>query len=132
MSMAGGVPLNLIQQGWLKTTFKNLSKSANPTNLESVLNLVDRVVTPNMNPTLLQPYTPDEVKRALFCMHPSKSPWPDGIFPFFFQNFWHIVGRDVTNVVLSILQSSHFLRKMRYTYIVLIPKKNEPIFVSDH
>ena len=56
-------------------------------------------------------------------MHPSKSPRLDGMSPFFFQKFWHIVGNDVTNVVLSVLNSGHMLHKMNYTHIVLIPKK---------
>ena len=33
---------------------------------------------------------------------------PDGMTPFFFQNFWHIVGVDVTDAFLSILHSNHF------------------------
>ncbi|KAL0006111.1 hypothetical protein SO802_013672 [Lithocarpus litseifolius] len=45
--------------------------------MEAVLNLVERLVTPNMNHQLLQPYIPEEIKRALFKMHPSKSPGPD-------------------------------------------------------
>ena len=57
-----------------ETYFPNLFTMSNPTNSESVLDLVDKVVTPDMNHTLLQPYTPDEVKMALFNMHPSKSP----------------------------------------------------------
>ena len=100
--------------------------------MEPVLDSVDRVVTPNMNSTLLQPYTPNEVKQALFQMHPSKSPGPDGMSPFFFQKYWHIVGHDVTVAVLSMLTSGHFLHKMNYTYIVLIPKKNDPRCVSDY
>ena len=99
--------------------------------MEPVLDSVDRVVTPDMNSTLLQPYTPDEVKQALFQMHPSKSHRPDGMSPFFFQKYWHIVGHDVTAVVLSVLTSGHFLHKMNYTHIVLIPKKNDPRCVSD-
>ena len=55
--------------------------------MDPVLDLVDRVVTLDMNNTLLQPYTPDEVKQALFQMHPSKSPGPDGMSPFFFQKY---------------------------------------------
>ena len=103
--------------------FKELFLLANPTALEEVLEAVDRVVTPAMNNTLLQQYTPDEVRRALFQMHPSKSPGPDGMSPFFFQKFWHIVGPNVTQAVLSVLNSGHMLRKMNYTHIVLIPKK---------
>lgn len=115
--------------------FQNLFTMSNPTNLESVLDSVDKVVTPDMNHTLLQPYTPDEVKRALFSMHSSKSPGPDGMsssFPFFFQKYWHIVGIDVTNVVLSVLHSGHFLHKMSSTHIVFIPKTNEPKHVSNY
>ena len=62
-------------------------------------------------------------------MHPSKAPGPDGMSPFFFQKFWHIVGHDVTTAVLSVLHSGRYLRKMNYTHIVLIPKKNEPEYI---
>ena len=48
---------------------------------------MDRLVTPGMNATLLQRYTLEEVKTALFQMHPSKSPGPNGMTPFFFQKY---------------------------------------------
>ena len=63
--------------------------------MNNVLNSVERVVTPEMNQSLLQNYTVEEVQRALFQMHPSKSPGPNGMSHFFFQTFWHIVGVDV-------------------------------------
>ena len=88
----------------------------------SVLDAVDRRVAPNMNNALLQRCTPDEVRRALFQMHPSKSPGPDGMSPFFFQKYWNIVGSDVTKAILLVLNYGHMLRKMNYTHIVLIPK----------
>ena len=100
--------------------------------MEEVLDLVDRVVTLDMNHTLLQQFTPEEVKTTLFSMHPSKSPGPDGMSPFFFQKYWHIVGTDITNAILYVLNSNHFLHKMNYTPIVCIPKINEPKFVSDY
>ena len=99
--------------------------------MDQVLSLVDRVVTLEMNQSLLQPYIVEEVQRALFQMHPSKSLGPNGMSPFFFQNFWHIVGVDVTNVVLYVLHSGHMLHKMNYTHIVLIPKNNEPLHMTD-
>ena len=111
---------------------QNLVTSINPIDLEGVLNLLDKVVTPNRNHMLLKPYTPNEVKRALFSMYPSKCPRPDGMSPFFFQKYWHIVGNDVTNGILFVLQSGHFLRKMSNTHIVLIPKINEPKSVSNY
>ena len=59
-------------------------------------------------------------------MHPSKSPRPDGMSHFFFQKYWHVVGNDLTEVVLSVLHSGHMLHKINYTHIFLIPKKNDP------
>ncbi|KAK9988296.1 hypothetical protein SO802_028535 [Lithocarpus litseifolius] len=64
--------------------FQALFTSAQPRNIENVLDPVERLVTPDMNQQLLQPYTPEEIKRALFQMHPSKSPGLDGMSPFFF------------------------------------------------
>ena len=64
-------------------------------------------------------------------MQPSKSLGFDGMSPFFFQKFWHIVGQDVIVAVLSVLNSGHMLHKMNFTHIVLVPKINEPKHMSD-
>ncbi|XP_075645825.1 uncharacterized protein LOC142616994 [Castanea sativa] len=115
-----------------KRYFQHLFTSSNPEEIEGVLNSMDKRVTPSMNASLLQRYTPKEIRKALFQMHPSKSPSPDGMFPFFFQKFWHIVGHDVTTAILSVLNSGHMLRKMNHTHIVLIPKKNDPTHMVDY
>ena len=52
-----------------------------------VIDSVDRVVMEDMAQALTRPYTTDEVKTALFQMHPSIAPGPDGMSPFFFQKF---------------------------------------------
>ena len=65
-------------------------------------------------------------------MHPSKASGLDGMSPFFFQKFWHIVGHDVTTTVLSVLHSGKYLRKMNYTHIVLILKKNDQEYITKY
>ena len=109
----------------VKQYFKELFTTANPMDMGSVLDVAERSVTLNMNNALLQRYTLDE---ALFQMYPSKSPSLDGMSPFFFfffQKYWNIVGSDLTEAILLVLNSGHMLRKMNYTPIVLIPKKND-------
>ena len=105
---------------------------AHPQNMESVLQAVQRKVTPHMNESLTHPYIADEVRLALFQMHPSKSPEPDGMSPFFFQKYWHIVGNDVTEAILFVLRSAHMLKKMNHTHIVLIPKKKDPKYLANY
>ena len=99
--------------------------------MDNILSSVARVITDGMNETLTWPYIEDEVHKALFQMHPSKAPGLDGMLPFFFQKYWHIVGPNVTPAVLSVLHSRRCLRKMNFTHIVLIPKKNNPQCITD-
>ena len=67
--------------------FQDLFTSSNLVDYNGVLNSADHLVTPAINNTLLQRYSPVEVKQALFQMHPSKSPGSDGMSPFFFQKW---------------------------------------------
>ena len=46
--------------------FQELVTSVSPSEMDIVLSSLDRVVTPEMNQSLLQPYTTEEVQRALF------------------------------------------------------------------
>ena len=112
--------------------YKTLFSTASPTHTVEVIDLVDRVVTNGMRHTLLLPYTENEVRVALFQMHTYKSPGPDDMSPYFFQKFWHIVGLDVISVVLSMLHSRRYLRKMNMAHIVLIPKKNNLEHISEY
>ena len=105
--------------------FQEFFSTAHPQNIESVLQSVQRKVTTHVNESLTRPYTADEVKLALFQMHPSKFPEPDGMSTFFFQKYWHIVGNDVTEAILSVLRSGHMLKKMNHTHC-FNPKKERP------
>ncbi|XP_024200495.1 uncharacterized protein LOC112203810 [Rosa chinensis] len=79
-----------------------------------------------MNQQLLAAYTDDEIQAALFQMHPSKAPGPDGMSPFFFQKYWDIVGSDVCRAVRSFLVSRNLIREVNFTHVTLIPKVKDP------
>lgn len=80
---------------------------------------------------LLQPIEEAEVKRALFHMHPDKSPGPDGMSPGFYQKYWGIVGEDVTKMVKTFFDTGLFEEHLTDTNIVLVPKKKNPQVMTD-
>lgn len=95
--------------------------------LQTITKCIAPSVTGEMNACLLGLVTGDEVRRALFQMHPPKSPGPNGMSPLFYQKFWRIVGSDVVGVVHeSFFESGRVLKKLCYTHVVLIPKIEEP------
>jgi hypothetical protein len=110
--------------------FNHLFTSSIPSTVGEVVQYVDPVVTTDTNADLMRPFTYDEVKRALFQMHPSKAPGPDGMTVLFFQKCWHVVGTDVSHVVLDFLNSGRMLGCINFTHIVLIPKVKNPQCMS--
>ena len=70
-----------------RAVFSGTLQHGTPHRYGELLNSVNSIITPDMNNSLLQRYAPDEVRNALFQMHPSKSPRPDGMSHFFFQKY---------------------------------------------
>ncbi|XP_037497726.1 uncharacterized protein LOC119371509 [Jatropha curcas] len=54
-------------------------------------------------------FTTEEVKAAIFSMHPDKSPGPDGMSPAFCKKYWTIIGPAVTEASLNFLNNSAFV-----------------------
>ena len=51
--------------------------------------------------------------------------------PIFYKSFWHIVSKDVVEVVLSALNSGGIPESQNFTFIALIPKIKVPKKVSN-
>ena len=90
------------------------------------------MVTEDMNKFLNQPFTADEVHRALRHMYPKKSLGPDGMSPLFFQDFWSLTGECVTKTVLDFLNLGNVPPNFNETYIVLIPKDKNPTKITQY
>ncbi|XP_042944649.1 uncharacterized protein LOC122278535 [Carya illinoinensis] len=89
-------------------------------------------VTEGMNEVLMQQYSAEEVVQALNQMEPSKAPGPDGMPPLFYQKYWTVVGKDVTEAVLKVLNEGVFPAELNHTHIALIPKKDKPETVAEY
>ena len=112
--------------------FENIFCSSHPQRMQDTLDAVEPMVCDLWNQQLLVGFTAEEVRKALFDMHPSKAPGPDGMSSSFYQKFWHIVVPSVTSALLSVLNSNHLLQKINHTHIVLIPKKKNPNKMGDY
>lgn len=84
-----------------------------------------------MNEKLLQPFTRLDIETTLRQMAPNKSPGHDGLSALFFQQYWHIVGNEVTDFCLRVLNNGEQPLDFNHTLIALIPKINHPEHVTD-
>ena len=81
---------------------------------------------------LVAPFERAKVDLALNQMETLKSPRPDGMPPFFFQQFWPVIGDEVAEVVLTLLNTGSIPPSINRTFITLIPKVKSPVRVSDY
>ena len=98
--------------------------------LDEVVAHIPCTITDELNAKLLANFTREEVVMALKQMETLKAPRPDGLPPLFFQRYWHVVGDDVTEVVLSCLSIGVIPNFLNSTFITLIPKVKSPTKVS--
>ena len=84
-----------------------------------------------MNDELTRPFTAAEVEQALKQMKPMTAPGLDGMPPLFFKSFWSIVGSDVINASLAILNTGVMPPNINHTFISLIPKIKSPTNPKD-
>lgn len=96
------------EQGMSELTmdyFAHLFTSSNPLgfDIDEAIRSTDLVVDSHVDDLLCAPFNAREVHKAIFDMHPSKAPGPDGFTAFFYQKLWPEIGGDITAVALSIL-----------------------------
>ncbi|XP_059454900.1 uncharacterized protein LOC132185097 [Corylus avellana] len=91
---------------------------------------MDARVTEEMNEALTRTFTVAEVEFALYQMHPSKSPGPDGFSACFYQNSWHTVQGEVCQAVLDFFNFDVFDKDINATNIALIPKVSNPTKIT--
>lgn len=91
------------------------------------LKRIDNVITWEDNQALIQLPSDEDVKTAVFELHPDSVAGPDGFNGKFFQVCWYIIAEDVcvlwlkTSLVVTLLT-----KYFTHTCLVLIPKVESP------
>ena len=112
--------------------YQALFTSQNPENFDEILAQIPRVVTDDMNNDLMAEFQKEEVETALKQMAPLKSPGPDGMPPIFYQHYWSLVGNDVVDDILYLLNSGNLPPSLCHSFITLIPKVHSPEYISQY
>lgn len=79
-----------------------------------------------MNRILVADYKEEEIVEALKSIGPTKASRPDDFPAIFFQKFWFIVGKEICEFCLEVLNKGMSLQPLNHMNLVLIPKSAHP------
>jgi hypothetical protein len=114
------------------TNFQDLYSEESATFPEDLDGLVQNCITDQENEQICRIPTREEIKTTIFEMHPCKAPGPDGLPAFFFKQYWPIVADQVCNAVQNFFVHGQMLKELNNTFIVLIPKNENPTTVNHY
>lgn len=83
-------------------------------------------------PVLDEPFSKEEIDRAVKEMAPDHAPGPDGFNGFFMKKCWHIISEDFYKFCEAFVNCSVNLECIKGSFITLIPKKDCPLTVNDY
>ncbi|XP_050229329.1 uncharacterized protein LOC126678474 [Mercurialis annua] len=74
----------------------------------------------------------DDIKKAVWHMHPLKAPGVDGLHALFYQSQWPTIGDKVCSFIHGIFNGKPFPPEINKTLITLIPKCDNPDYLKDY
>lgn len=100
------------------------------TDMSRILLGVNRCVTVETNVELTKVFTEEEIMGTVKYMGPIKAPRLDRFPAPFLKKCWNIVGKEVSNFYLNILNNGSSLELLKAMNIILIPKVPNPSNMS--
>ncbi|KAK1629097.1 hypothetical protein QYE76_003412 [Lolium multiflorum] len=118
--------------GVLATNFYHKLFTADSSVIPSVIvDDLQRKVTAEMNKSLCEEMTEDEITHALFQIGAQKAPGPDGLPAQFFHKNWDILKDEIVSAVQSFFKTGIMPEGVNNSTIVLIPKTKNPSELKD-
>jgi hypothetical protein len=85
--------------------FKHLFASQNLVNVEAATQIVHNQLTEDMKISLNAPLTSEDILNIVHNMKSLAAPGSDGLPAKFYQQYWAIIGTDITTICLNILNN---------------------------
>ena len=89
-------------------------------------------ISATQNDNLITPPTAEEIRLAVFSIHPDKTPGPDGFSTSFFQSNWENLRSAIIKEVQQFFSEGTLPHTVNSTHIRLIPKITNPKLVSEY
>ncbi|KAL2230765.1 UNVERIFIED_CONTAM: hypothetical protein Sindi_1670900 [Sesamum indicum] len=78
---------------------------------------------------LLEPFSAEDIKKAVFDIGEDRAPGPDGYSSGFYKNAWPMVGQEITKAVLDFYSTEKLLKQINSTILMVIPSPCQAAFV---
>eukprot|EP00253_Pinus_taeda_P027333 PITA_27333 len=107
-----------------------LSETKGEEDYSDFLQHLPKVITKEMNDNLNKEIEEEEIKRAIWNLHPDKAPGPDGFPICFYRRFWNLIKKDLVKMIRWAQRKRKIGGYTNATFLALIPKENRPSSLS--
>ncbi|KAL2224782.1 UNVERIFIED_CONTAM: putative mitochondrial protein [Sesamum indicum] len=80
---------------------------------------------------LLELFSAEDIKKAVFDIGEDRAPGPDGYSSGFYKKAWPVVGQEITKAVLDFFSTGKLLKQINSTILMVIPKVHSPTSIAD-
>ncbi|KAL2235406.1 UNVERIFIED_CONTAM: putative mitochondrial protein [Sesamum indicum] len=80
------------------------------------------IITTEEADHLIEPFSAEDVKKAVFDIGEDRAPGPDGYSSGFYKKAWPVVGQEITKAVLDFFSTGKLLKQINSTILTVIPK----------
>lgn len=94
--------------------------------IDTISQLIPKLVTAEHNKMLLRPVSLQEVETAMGQTKDGKALGPDGFTSNFFHHFWQLIKTEVWDLVEESRAAHWLLPSLNATFIALVPKEEQP------
>ena len=103
----------------------NAEEDVSQENMEEMVRYIPALISPEDCLHLESPIFEEEIKKAIWTLHPDKAPGLDGFPIHFYRMFWPLIKKDLMHLI-SWMSKGKMGGSTNSTFLSLIPKEANP------